>query len=154
MDLEFRVKNIQPKNDLAHKFTSLHYNSYIQRIYAFVNILDSGSKVIYGTEGIIDTGATISIFPGEILALLDDKFPTQTHTMWGIVNKKECQIIVDLAEISIQLIDFNGVKSHTVNILADFPRNTKVPSLLGMKSFLENYSFNYNITTSKFILSS
>lgn len=152
MELEFNLLKIHPKNDLASKFEKLHHSPFIQRIYTSVDLFDSQSKLIYSTEGIIDTGATVSIFPGEILDELNLK-NLEYHTMWGIVNKKECQIIVDLAEVSIQLVDTTNKRSNFLKIVAGFTRDVKVPILLGMKSFLEKYSYSYDIDSNKFIIS-
>lgn len=143
MELTFKLTNIHPKNDLASKFKRLGYESSIQRIFASINLFNSDLEAIYSTEGIIDTGATISIFPGEIFKELEVK-SYETHTMWGIVNKRECQIIVDIAELYIQLVDINENASKMIKVLAGFVRDTKIPVLIGMKSVLENCSYSFN----------
>ncbi len=149
MELTFKLTKIHPKNDLAVKFNRLGYESSIQRIFASINLFNSGLEVVYSTEGIIDTGAAISIFPGEIFKELQVK-KYETHTMWGIINKKECHIVVDIAELFIQLIDINELESQKIKVLAGFTRQTKVPILIGMKSILEKYSYSYTKELSKF----
>ena len=71
--------------------------------------------------------------------------------MWGIIEKVECRIIVDLCRVSIQLIDSFNKTSSPINILVGFSRDSKTPALLGMKGIIANH--NYQFDHEKYIFS-
>lgn len=144
MILQFPLVKIKPKSDLVDKFKLFDEEGFIERIFGTFVIQNENKEEIFKSKIIFDTGAVITLLPGVILKHLGD-ITTVPHTMWGIIEKEECRIIVDLCRISIQLIDSFGEKSSPMNILVGFSRDSKTPALLGMKGLLaiHNYQFNH-----------
>ena len=127
---------------MAGKLEKLGQSPYLERILATVSQLSSDGIEILNTTAVFDTGAVLSLFPAIVLSRMGN-LTSVKHTMWGIINKDECRITVDLAVVPIRLQDMNGGVSPTRKVLAGFVKEQNVPSLLGMKSFLAEVSFRH-----------
>ena len=127
---------------MAGKLEKLGQSPYLERILATVSQLSSDGIEILNTTAVFDTGAVLSLFPAIVLSRMGN-LTSVKHTMWGIINKDECRITVDLAVVPIRLQDKNGGVLPTMKVLAGFVKEQNVPSLLGMKSFLAEVSFRH-----------
>ena len=136
--LSFNIEKVRADPPLAMKLNQFSRTPFINRIYAKILIIKPDGGEIRPITGIIDTGATFSLFPSYILNYFPD-IKKIDHTIWRIMDSPECHLLSELACIDIKLMDKNGWKSKQINILASFSSNTKVPVLLGMKDLLESY---------------
>ena len=138
MKLSFLVRRVEATPALAAKFSSLGKNQFVYRVYAqIVFLLPDGSES-FPITGIIDTGASFSLFPQRIL----DEFPgvrTEDHTLWGIVDAPECHVHAKLAVVNIRLVDKDSTKSGSLSIVGAFSSNDKIPVLIGMKDLLATF---------------
>ena len=142
MILSFPVTRIQPQKDMTTKLEMLGQSPYLERILGTISLLNLDGIEILNTTAIFDTGAVLSLFPAVALPNMGN-LKSVKHTMWGIINKDECRMTVDLAVVPIRLQDMSGGVSSTMKVLAGFVKEHNVPSLLGMKSFLAEATFSH-----------
>lgn len=143
MFLQFPLVKIKPKSDLVDKFKLFDEEAFIERIFGTFVIQNETKEEIFKSKIIFDTGAVITLLPGAILKHLGD-IKTVPHTMWGIIEKEECRIIVDLCRVSIHLIDTFGKTSSPINIMVGFSREPNTPALLGMKGLLATHDYQFD----------
>ena len=143
MLLQFPLVKIKPKSYLVDKFKLFNEEAFIERIFGTFIVQNENKEEIFKSKIIFDTGAVITLLPGAILKHLGD-IKTVPHTMWGIIEKVECRIIVDLCRVSIQLIDSFNKTSSPINILVGFSRDSKTPALLGMKGILATHNYQFD----------
>lgn len=96
MELEFEIEKIKANPKLSAKFTRLTRDEHIQRIYAKINFILKDGSELTPIKAIIDTGAILSLFPEYILAHYPG-IKTEEHTLWGIVDSRECHLSAKLA---------------------------------------------------------
>lgn len=149
MELIFPITKIQPQKSLKDKMVQLHLDPFLHRIIVNVEFLNQAKQVIFITEAILDTGAPFSLFSSEILALLEptDLIP---HTVYGIVNRPECQLGSQLGKINIQLRDSAGQTTPIIPIFAAFYEEDSLPNLLGLKGLLELSNLEITIDKDNF----
>jgi hypothetical protein len=91
-------------------------------------------------ETIFDTGAGISLLPryvGEEIGI--KKYVN--HKLTGISKREECLVPVRISKVRTKLIDSKGNISPEFKIWVAFADRDDVPSVLGMKDIIDNFSF-------------
>ncbi len=153
MILKFPMMKLNPSTELAEKFANLGISKEIERFTATIQFLDNDSSdnVIFTSGAILDTGAIFSLMPGPIPKEYSN-FPKEAHIIWGIVNREPCRIQCDLLVIPIKLVDLEGNTSPILQIPIAIAHRGDIPLLLGMKSLLSRYSFQFESQLESFNL--
>ena len=149
MKLRFVLTPLTRQTELPKKLAVLGSATPIVRIFATILIHSTEKDLILKGKAVIDTGAILSLLPSDILKQLPAR-KTFSHTLWGIVDKKECLLDVRLASIPVTLIDDFGMIAHEINIVCAFTEEQRAPMLLGMKDFLEKFKYEYDQVTKEF----
>ena len=66
MILQFPVVHLEPKTDLSEKLVQLDRSSALERIIGTILLYDQSDRLVFKTDAVIDTGATITLLPGMI----------------------------------------------------------------------------------------
>lgn len=147
MELKFPLRKIKAKADLAPKMQRLGIKPYFDRIRATILIPAGDEEIIF--NGIIDTGATLTLLPHSVKSFFPD-MSTEMHTMWGVVNNEHCRFTVDLGVMPMKLRDALGNTSSVINVPVALAHLQNAPVLIGMKDLLTNYSFSYDSEQKQF----
>ncbi|MHA1264261.1 MAG: hypothetical protein ACTSRS_03420 [Candidatus Helarchaeota archaeon] len=137
MEFHFPIRKIPLRTDLRRKLEYLGFSPTIHRAIIDIILYDTRGNEVLSTQAIFDTGAPFSIIPASFLELFGS-IHLISHTIWGIVNKPECHIKADFANITLKIQDARGTKSPYLNVPMAFAHLENLPIILGMKGILDN----------------
>ena len=103
---------------------------------AYVKIGYEGEWIRQYLSAKIDTGASISLFPGSLKEDLNlqDGIP---YTLYGVVRTKECKVEVELHQLDIELYDHTGQSLLFKKVWIALSKLEHSPILLGYKDLLQ-----------------
>jgi len=144
MEFHFPLKKIPLTTDLNQKLEKLGFSPTFHRAVVDIILCDINSDEVLSTQAIFDTGAPFSMIPASFLKLFSP-IHSISHSIWGIVNKPECHIKADLANITLMIQDPSGTKSPKISVPMVFADFENLPIILGMKGILDNPSIECKI---------
>jgi hypothetical protein len=96
---------------------------------------------------IVDTGAPVSLLPADIWKNSQVKILAST-VITGLIPRKECIMEVDIAEVSVRLLDKNN-ESEPMRIRAYLAPTNRIPIILGIDSLLTDSDVSFNVSKSQ-----
>ncbi|UCE73545.1 MAG: hypothetical protein JSV56_11030 [Methanomassiliicoccales archaeon] len=87
---------------------------------------------------IIDTGAHISVIPFSIWKVISVEH-IGSHTLEGIVHKKECMVPVDIGKIKCVLLDRKGNETRDLDVISFLAPTDDIPIVLGYRDLLTEF---------------
>ncbi len=130
--------NIRIYREIIHELNELipDFGDSI-RLVAKTRFKMKGNSWSKTMDAILDTGAPISVLPHDLWKRLDVKILAANYPIKGIVPKKECEILVDIGEITGVLLDKEGNMTPKIRIYAYLAKTELIPIIIGFKHFLE-----------------
>jgi len=98
-------------------------------------------------DGILDTGAYISVLPTDLWNKLDFKVLATGYSMRGVVPKEECKLPVDVGEVNCILLDEEMNMTKDNKIYAFLAYSDDVPIIIGFKHLLEGFRVCFDCKT-------
>jgi predicted aspartyl protease len=122
-DVELKYKRIEP-----YLFT---------RIYVTVIYKTKDNSMMY-EQGLVDTGAIVSVLPKRVWEKLIINFVADHHVK-GVVKKEECTLPVKIGFVKTKLIDELRNQTPTFTSLVYCAESNDVPVIFGMKDALDKF---------------
>ena len=102
-------------------------------------------------EGIIDTGAYISVIPKGLSDIIEKEIMGRDR-MKGLNLRDECAIPVDVGKTICVLFDKSGNTSGDVEIFCYFANSNEVPVIIGFADIMTKFKINIDYPNRKAFL--
>lgn len=102
-------------------------------------------------EGIIDTGAYVSVIPKDISEIIE-KETIGKYKMKGLNSKEECAIPVSVGKTTCILFDELGNTSGDLEISSFFANTNDIPVIIGFADILTKFKLNIDYANKKAVL--
>ena len=139
MSLRFPAVRPNPETALQNVLRSYNIENFGQFLYwpATIRVGQFGKWSRRSFSAKIDTGASISLLPGEIKEELKIAGGIP-YSLYGVVRTERCKVDVELVRIDLQLLDESGNELVFDDVWVALSKSERIPSLLGVKGVLEN----------------
>ncbi len=102
---------------------------------------------------LLDTGASVSLLPLELLERLEiNPVTCFEHSFTGVMQKTECKVPAKICRLSMRLEDEQGSISPEWEGLAAFTAVKPLIPLLGMKDCLEHFNMAWDMEAGQVVL--